>query len=748
MEALVVLAFGLVVLALVSPVLAIVALVRASRLEARIRELEADVRSLRRGAPATAPRPIERPAAPAPPRPAALDIPAGVATPEPPSPAAPLPEPASSAARVTPPKPPPPRRPAPPPPDFATSVGPRILIAVGALAVVVALGFFVKLAWENDWVGPTGRVLLGALLGVGLVAAGARLMGREYRPLGQGLAGAGLATLYLSAFGAHAFYGLIGRTPSGILLALITVNAVVLAVRLEARLLAVLAWVGAYLTPVLLSTGEDRALALFVYLALLAAGALALERWRSWGETVPLAFSGTVLLYAGWFITFYRPARLGDAALGLLLFTGLFALGPVRRRGVLVPAMAFAALVFGGLTALVIAVETDRPAALLGLLLAYSLLATAARPRWSGAEALGVSAGGLACLSWLAAFFSRGREAEACLLAVPLAGYFLVMLVVRGLVRRRRLGLPDLLCHAASAAFLWAVLFRAFYETRPSLLGGLSVALAAVYLVLGLAALRETPEDALQVRTTLGLAAVFLTLAIPVQLGLHGITLAWAAEGVVLLALGLRFESGRARLGAYGVLALAVLRLFVRHLPLHPSSAAFQPVLNPGFGTWLFVILALAAAAILLRRGGDGLAGGEQAVAGLVWAVALVLLFGLLTGETQAAFQERLRVARTLGDAAAARYARLTGGLALSVLWTVFATALLAAGLGFRNRPLFYTAYGLFAVTAAKVVLWDLATLETVYRIGSFLALGVLLMAGAYLNIRFRERLLPRRGEA
>jgi len=38
---------------------------------------------------------------------------------------------------------------------------------------------------------------------------------------------------------------------------------------------------------------------------------------------------------------------------------------------------------------------------------------------------------------------------------------------------------------------------------------------------------------------TLGLAAVFLTLAIPVQLGLHGITLAWAAEGLLLLWLGL-----------------------------------------------------------------------------------------------------------------------------------------------------------------------------------------------------------------
>ncbi len=76
------------------------------------------------------------------------------------------------------------------------------------------------------------------------------------------------------------------------------------------------------------------------------------------------------------------------------------------------------------------------------------------------------------------------------------------------------------------------------------------------------------------------------------------------------------------------------------------------------------------------------------------------------------------------------------GGLAVSVLWGSFATSLLAIGLWARNRPLFYTAYALFAVTAGKVVLVDLAQLQTLYRILSFLVRGILLMAGAYLESR------------
>ena len=43
--------------------------------------------------------------------------------------------------------------------DFATNLGPKILVGAGGLAVVVFLGFFVRYAWENNWVGPTGRVL-------------------------------------------------------------------------------------------------------------------------------------------------------------------------------------------------------------------------------------------------------------------------------------------------------------------------------------------------------------------------------------------------------------------------------------------------------------------------------------------------------------------------------------------------------------------------------------------------------------
>jgi uncharacterized membrane protein len=766
------------------------------------------------------------------------------ARPAPPPSTVPAPPPAFTLGATPRAEAPVPPRPAPPvlARDFATNLGPRILVATGALAFVVFLGLFVKYAWENNWVGPTGRVLLGAATSVALVAAGLRMLGREYRPLGQGLAGAGLAGLYVSAFGAHGFYDLVSREAAGVLMAAITVNAVLLAARLDARLFAALAWIGGYLTPVLLSTGEDKALALYLYLLLLDLGALALDHRKPWPETVPLAMAGTFLLYAGWYEQFFRAERFAVGALGVVVFTAVFALGAARKErpvalgasllagalgvtalaakadrpewllvfslalagaalrlggafraalapvagvaaalpllvwaanhyradsfalaatwvagaallfvlaadsppghapgavGAAVPALA---LVGAAIASVAMAAHTDRPPQLVVFFLAQAGIAILARARWPWAEVVGLCGTALSVAVWMDVYFRPDRAGDAYLLMAPVAAAYLASLVLRGMRGSAELGREDAVLHLLDAAFVWTVLYRVLYAADPRTLGLASVALAVVYLALGAAALKTRPWDPRQARVVLGLAAVFVTLAIPVQLGLNGITLAWALEGLLLLALGLRFGSGLARAGGYAVLGLAVLRLLARHVP--SRHLPFTPVLNPEFGTWLFVIAVLGAAAWLRSRGDAPKA--ERLAVPALSTCAILLLFGLVTWETSSAFALRERLASLAGDEEAARGASLAGRFALSVLWTAFATGLLAGGLALRNRPLFYSGYALFAVTAFKVVLVDLAAQHALYRMFSFLALALLLLAGAFLNLRFRARLLPR----
>jgi uncharacterized membrane protein len=473
----------------------------------------------------------------------------------------------------------------------------------------------------------------------------------------------------------------------------------------------------------------------------LGLGAVALREARRAGVGLAVvAGLAFVLPFVCWMSVHGRDLTFGIGAAWLLAATVLFvATAATSTKAVPMPLEA-AALVVSGFLTIALSGVPKTPLPLLGLLLAQGAIAVLAVKRFAGAELTSLVAAGLAILANFDRLQKAGGANAVYLVALPVFAFYLLVPVVRRAVGPRvDSDIVGSLTQLANAVFLWSVLYRILYDAHPGLLGFVSVALAVLYLLLGLVIARVQPSDVIGVRTLLGLAASFLTLAIPVQLGLHGITLAWALEGLVLLGLGVRFSSVLTRFGGYGVLALAVGRLFVRHLPLHPD--AFVPVMNPSFGIWIAVILCLGAALVVTRaprREGQAL---DWVAGRALSVVGLALLFGVLTGESTAAFGQVERLAREAGDAEAAQRARLMGGLSLSVLWSLFATGLLVGGLALRSRALFYTAYALFAVTAAKIVLVDLATLKTVYRILSFLAMGVLLMAGAYLAIRFRARL-------
>jgi uncharacterized membrane protein len=77
-----------------------------------------------------------------------------------------------------------------------------------------------------------------------------------------------------------------------------------------------------------------------------------------------------------------------------------------------------------------------------------------------------------------------------------------------------------------------------------------------------------------------------------------------------------------------------------------------------------------------------------------------------------------------------------------STLWSLYALGLIAIGLGTRHQFRRITGFALFGVTVAKILVVDMAVLQPVYRILSFVACGVLLVVAAYLYQRFAKALL------
>ncbi|MFZ4764383.1 MAG: DUF2339 domain-containing protein, partial [Roseimicrobium sp.] len=198
-------------------------------------------------------------------------------------------------------------------------MGVKLFAWVGGLALFLGIVFFVKLSIDRGWISEELRTAIGYTSGLALVAAGVRITGnRAYAVLGQTLCATGVVALYGMTYVAHAYYKFSFFAPplaAFAIMALLTTGAFLLAVRLEAQVVAVLGMIGGFLTPILCSTGEDNPLGLFGYIALLDLGVLAVTKVRRWSYLSALAAGGTVLMQLAWFGRFFQT---GGYAVGAL----------------------------------------------------------------------------------------------------------------------------------------------------------------------------------------------------------------------------------------------------------------------------------------------------------------------------------------------------------------------------------------------------------------------------------------------
>src|SRR5947208_5018034 len=221
---------------------------RLSSLEKELRDLQAQsISSVKTEAPATAPAPITQSVAPLFQVVTAAPVASETAPGPPPIPAELLDPSAPKSAR-----------PVEPPIDWEQFMGAKLFAWIGGLALFLGVAFFVKYSFEHDLIPPEVRVALGFLVGIGLVAGGMVMRRKDYSITAHTLCATGILILYAVTFACRAGYHFpfFGPVPTFILMTLVTAAAFLLAVRLEAQVLALLGMLGGFLTPVLLSTGQ------------------------------------------------------------------------------------------------------------------------------------------------------------------------------------------------------------------------------------------------------------------------------------------------------------------------------------------------------------------------------------------------------------------------------------------------------------------------------------------------------------
>jgi hypothetical protein len=569
------------------------------------------------------------------------------------------------------------------------------------VTLILGVGFLFKYAVDNDWIGPAGRVALGVAAGFATLGAGETLWRKMQRVFAQGITALGISVLYLSFYAVYGFYQLAAVEVSFAAMALTTALAGLLSIRYGSLAVALLAQLGGFATPLVLSTGRDAPWALFPYLALLSAGAVWLGRRQGWAPPPFVAAIGSWTIYFAWLQERFNVEKRAPAT---FLPLSLYALFAASGSAILANATQVA-------VPLSLAIVHERHSAVfLGLLLLVSAAGLALR------LPLAAQAG-----FWLAygiqAPPSPGANEMVMRFAAITAGFAMNLgwvhwRILKGGEPAGRTYLVSLALNAVSYLAAGCILLYSGYQ---GWMGLFTVAVAAAFAASGwlLRAKGET-NGAL---TSAVIAISFLTLAAPVQLDAWRITLAWAVEAAALSFIARRLQSRPTYWLAGLVLALTALRL----LAIDAQAPADATILNARFFVLAFSAAAFWFSAWCHPRGPR---------AGAIYLAGHVTLLGALQLEHAG------HVYRSFpGDA----YSYAVVGA--SVITAAYGLALVGWGVVQRSR--FDRLLGLAALLLVVLKLYgfDVWVLGRLFRTTAFVALGLLLVGASYLYSRYRSRL-------
>jgi len=612
-------------------------------------------------------------------------------------------------------------------------VGGRVLAWLGGVATLLGIVLFLGLAISHGWIGELARVLLAGVASATLLGAGVWLHDRRGRTeTAVVMVGAGTAGLFATLIVAGEIYRL--SPPLVSLGALLAVGALatMLAIRWAGRAIGALGLGGALLAPVVV--GAPSGLATIAVLLVAAACAMWVVAWQQWRWLGV----GTVLVCAPQWAVWALDGQ--PLPLALLVLAGFCAVG-----------------LLGGVAADLRSVGEQRSRASIAVLVANACIVTV-----TGYFALRQTAGTTVAEIWLVSLagvhavigfgplrLRLSREVRGLLgvlaviladLAFALSAHGIVLAIGWGasaiafaLVSRR--SAPDqthALLDLGMGAHITLVLIRALLDAPPDQVGAGAAGLVSVLSVSTLAAsslacAHLTHANHSSWRGALDavglLAVAYLTAG---ALDGAALVVAWALEGLALNQLARRTSEPAARIGAVAFIGAAALHTFALEAP--PGVLLTG---TPDLGAATLALATLAGVALRTAWSKPVASATRQRFLG-AGAVSLLYLASMtIITAFQPASGDAIDTVLDLS-------VRQQGQVLLSALWALAGLAALITGLRARHSPMRTAALALLLVTVGKVFLYDLATLTSIYRVASFLVLGILLLTAGFAYQRQR----------
>jgi uncharacterized membrane protein len=350
-------------------------------------------------------------------------------------------------------------------------------------------------------------------------------------------------------------------------------------------------------------------------------------------------------------------------------------------------------------------------------------------------------------VGWWAQYYDSSERTVTVLFASAFFAVFALVPLLTPLTHsrwHRGMSITLTLLPLVNGAAYFLALF-AMYDRETVTLTWYALALAAVYLALSSQFRRRVGSDPDVVKTVnllhVAVAIAFITVAIPLKLDAHWITIGWLIESAVLLFVAVQSEAHFLRIFAGCTLALGVCRLLFFD-NFHTETLIF----NARFATFMVAIAIMAG----IVAAGERFASEREMPFVKLAGIALnVLALVALTSEANDYFNRQITgTYQHRGMHDAVRQLEIARDFSFSAIWIVYGAALMIAGFWKRSAFIRWQAMVLLAVTIAKVFLYDSRELQQIYRILSFIALGVMLMAVSYAYHRDWFKLSPRKSGA
>ncbi len=207
----------------------------------------------------------------------------------------------------------------------------------------------------------------------------------------------------------------------------------------------------------------------------------------------------------------------------------------------------------------------------------------------------------------------------------------------------------------------------------------------------------------------------------------HPLSLAtiWVLFSLPLMWLGLRHQRKWVQSTAWIVLGIGVFFVMLLSVTFTPILS-FTPLLNQRSLFFFMVVAVLFVHLAWFKKGSSVRLVGSIVIALLLFELLTVEindLFRLLIQQDQQSIHELLNLKQ----------------LTFSVAWILYAIGLFAIGVWRKFPSLRWIAIGLIGISIFKIFLFDLAFLETLYRIFLFMGLGMVLLFISYIYQRYKH---------